>query len=410
LGEIRKYRDFFPGDLEDELLSLVCYACDVVFSPHFASHRWNVNIPPCMFRRKPGLSVLLACTKFFDLVLKYFQSSRQPLERGYLGYITLCTVSYVRGDSYGFDSYYPTWELFVKELIHLGSDCNIRVISPFDVADSSSMTSSAREFQDHESPQGSRRQFIFLNPQSAGSTAIRIFCQQWHDGIPSLLRIIESMIESGLSLDAFVVYAASYNEGHSLDIRPYLWFAITSSDYVVFKAKPSYLLRLRLELIASEDPKIMELVRRLLERLPETTESEHPIVLAFTYSERKKSEMGRVMYLPTVPQAHDKILKWLILGLQDELKRSGVRSNNRREVNIPKYLDSTINSCEAIPLQRFHEQLTEEGYLILLEDYWETVPRPSDEDVEAEWKQLEADVRKTKFWNPLVRHAARPVL
>jgi hypothetical protein len=60
---------------------------------------------------------------------------------------------------------------------------------------------------------------------------------------------------------------------------------------------------------------------------------------------------------------------------------------------IKKYFASIVDTCE---------KLAEERRLVTVEDYWESIPRLSDEDAKDEWKQFEADVQQTKFWNPIV--------
>jgi hypothetical protein len=119
-----------------------------------------------------------------------------------LGYIVSCTIAlaYYRLE-HGLDDYI-TWEHFIQDLICSGSDCNIRGVDIFEFP-SAVPRDSAGEIQDSGPSGGSDRQLSYLNPQSTGSIAIMILNDLAPNNklMPYLLRVLESMIDSNLSID-----------------------------------------------------------------------------------------------------------------------------------------------------------------------------------------------------------------
>jgi hypothetical protein len=207
------------------------------------------------------------------------------------------------------------------------------------------------------------------------------------------------MIELGFSLDSSDVYSFS-NGCHEVlsDFTP----SLHAFQCIFFRAKTSLLLHILLERVLGrrhegtlENSRIEALIQRLLLQLPETHEDQETAVLAF------QQRPGGVVYLPASSQKHVELLSWLTSTLRYCTGYPLVLTPKINGAFIWDYFDSITDTCEAVPLQQFHEQLAREGSLVPVEEYWETVPRLSDEEAEMEWKRLEADVKKTKIWNPL---------
>jgi hypothetical protein len=412
LNDIQHNRRLLRSESEHELLSILWYACSVAFSKSFLSHPWNRFVPSCMFRKSPGLTTLLASCNHFDLVTKYAQFQNFGRKSSYISYIMICTVSNLLWIDSAADHLKPALQRFVRELSLLGFDANFRGVPPLDILMANLRRPIAiRKMNGQQSPKFQDNHSLYLNPQSAGTRAI---CTLSEGNLSSLyvkLHIIENMIELGFSLNSSDVYVLSYRS-YSSSLNSDLNLVYMRPGDLIFRARASFILRLLLQRSLEshspegtfQDPGIKKLIERLLLRVPEINEDQEPIILAFTHPTCKNTSTRSVMYLPASSQHHVEILSWLTSELQGKTKRTNGRVQSINGVSIPDCFDSLVDSCEAVPLQHFQEQLAREGYLIPLEEYWETIPRLSDDDTETEWRQLEADAKRTKLWDPPIQH------